>query len=222
MNKTDLLNLLKEFDIKDFDETKIDTYYENYREFEPAINSVKAIGGSLAAKALDLQVKLLEASREADSDSDELPEISIVSESKHETNISSEAIKSMTSNQVKRFIVAAATRTSPKLEIIDVFNRVYSVFEDLRKLLLDYEKDMWTLVEAISDSDEEGAYHKHYFVIKESGVRLDITGFPEDIVVIITSILEANPDMDPDECLEMAKSRWYELHENDDDTEDEE
>ena len=53
-------------------------------------------------------------------------------------------------------------------------------------------------------------------------MKLDVTGLPDGILRIIDSIVEAEPDIDPDECLELAKAYWYEKHGEDvDDSNDE-
>ena len=246
MNKVELLDYLKESEgMEDFDERKIDSYYKRYCELLPRLNVIRVIGGSLAAKALDMQIAVYNSdSKPEPTNPDEMVNFDI--EFNDDTNINpvepfevscfpdllpsltasnmdgyifictSASIVEKTSMYMRHLIVTAMNDSTVK----DVYNTFDEIIENLRIIeenIKVYGDMLYAMLEAMSNSGSTSC--SVYSVKSNPDMKLDVTGLPDGILKIIDSIVESEPDIDPDECLEMAKAYWYEKH--GDDPEDE-
>ena len=246
MNKVELLDYLKESEgMEDFDERKIDIYYKRYCELLPRLNAIRVIGGSLAAKALDMQIAVYNsASKPEPTNPDEMVNFDI--EFNDDTNINpvepfevscfpdllpsltasnmdgyvfvctSESIVEKTSIYMRHLIVAAMCDSTD--DIRKVFDEIIEDLHIIEENIKVYGNMLDAILEAMSNSGSTSC--SVYSVKSNPDMKLDVTGLPDGILKIIDSIVESEPDIDPDECLEMAKAYWYEKH-GDDDLEDE-
>ena len=246
MNKVELLDYLKESEgMEDFDERKIDIYYKRYCELLPRLNAIRVIGGSLAAKALDMQIAVYNsASKPEPTNPDEMVNFDI--EFNDDTNINpvepfevscfpdllpslsasnmdgyifictSESIVEKTSIYMRHLIVAAMCDSTD--DIRKVFDEIIEDLHIIEENIKVYGNMLDAMLEAMSNSGSTSC--SVYSVKSNPDMKLDVTGLPDGILKIIDSIVESEPDIDPDECLEMAKAYWYEKH-GDDDLEDE-
>ena len=240
MNKVELLDYLKESEgMEDFDERKIDIYYKRYCEILPRLNAISVIGGSLAAKALDMQIAVYNSNLKPDEPTgpdeivnfdiksiddtvinpvepfetscfpDLLPNLTASNMDGYVFVCTSESIVEKTSIYMRHLIVTAMNDSTVK----DVYNTFVEIKENLHIIeenIKVYGNMLDAMLEAMSNSGSTSC--SVYSVKSNPDMKLDVTGLPDGILKIIDSIVESEPDIDPDECLEMAKAYWYEKH----------
>ena len=98
-----------------------------------------------------------------------------------------------------------------------VFDEIIENLHIIEENIKVYGNMLDAILEAMSNNGSTSC--SVYSVKSNPDMKLDVTGLPDGILKIIDSIVESEPDIDPDECLEMAKAYWYEKH--GDDPEDE-
>lgn len=250
MNKAELLDYLKESEgMEEFDEAKSDIYYERYCELLPRLKAIKVIGGALASKALDMQIAVYRSDSKPDQPTkpdemvnfdievngnaninpvepfevscfpDLLPNLTASNADGYIFVCTSESIVEKTSTYMRRLIVTAMNDSTVK-DIYNTFVEIIENFSIIEENIRVYGENLGAMLEAMPNSDSTSC--TIYSVRSNPDMKLDVTGLPDGILRIIDSIVEAEPDIDPDECLELAKAYWYEKHGEDvDDSNDE-
>ena len=239
MNKAELLDYLKESEgMKDFDETKSDVYYERYCELLPRLKAIKVIGGALASKALDMQIAVYRSDSKPDQptnpdemvnynievndgtikpveasvvlcDCEVLPSLTASNTNGYIFECTSESIVEKTSTYMRRLIVTTMNDSTVK-DVYNTFVEIIENFSIIEENIRVYGENLGAMLEAMSNSDSTSC--TIYSVRSNPDMKLDVTGLPDGILRIIDSIVESEPDIDPDECLELAKAYWYEKH----------